>query len=108
MGRRKRYTAEQKIGILREILEEGKPVSSVAEEYQVHPNMILAWRKQLFEGAVKTFEVHRPDISEKAAGKQVKALEERLGEKDNVIAELAQEVLQLKKNTAGRKLGEAR
>jgi transposase-like protein len=61
MGRRKRYTAEQKVGILREILEEGKAVSSVAEEYQVHPNMILAWRKQLFEGAVKTFEVRRPD-----------------------------------------------
>jgi hypothetical protein len=59
--------------------------------------MILAWRKQLFEGAVKTFEVGRPDISEKAACKKVKALEERLVEKDNVIAELAQEVLQLKK-----------
>ena len=37
MGRqRKRYTSEEKIKILREVLEEGKSVSNVAEEHGIH------------------------------------------------------------------------
>ena len=44
MGRkRKRYTSEEKVKILREVLEEGKSVSSVAEGHGVHPNQILNW-----------------------------------------------------------------
>src|SRR5215469_488171 len=104
MGRkRKRYTSEEKIRILREVLEEGKSVSSVAEGHGVHPNLILNWRKQLFENAVQTFEIKRTDITEKAQEKKEKALEEKLRNKDNVIAELAQELLELKKKYPGLK-----
>ena len=104
MGRkRKRYTSEEKIRILREVLEEGKSVSSVAEGHGIHPNLILNWRKQLFENAVQTFEIKRADITEKAQEKKEKALEEKLRNKDNVIAELAQELLELKKKYPGLK-----
>jgi transposase/putative transposase len=104
MGKiRKRYTPEEKVNILRELLEEGKPVSSVAEGNSVHPNLILNWRKQMFEGAIQTFEIRRPEISEKAFERQAKALEEQLQVKDNVIAELAQELLEIKKKKAGLK-----
>src|SRR5215471_465842 len=103
MGKRKRYTSEEKVKILREVLEEGKSVSSVAEGHGIHPNLILNWRKQLFEGATKTFEIKRTDISEKAKERQAKALEEKLRDKDNVIAELAQELLEIKKKRAGLK-----
>jgi hypothetical protein len=44
--------------------------------------LILNWRKQLFEGAPKTFEVRRPDIAWKAAERKAQALEEKLREKD--------------------------
>ena len=102
MGRkRKRYTSEEKVKILREVLEEGKAVSTVAEGYGVHPNQILNWRKQLFENALQTFEIKRPEISEKAAERKTKALEEKLQNKDAVIAELAQELLELKKKYPG-------
>jgi transposase-like protein len=104
MGRkRKRYTSEEKIKILREVLEDGKPVSSVASTYKVHPNQIMTWRKQLFENATQTFEIKRKDITEKALEKQTKALEDKLNHKDNVIAELAQELLELKKKYPGLK-----
>lgn len=103
MGKRKRYTSEEKVRILREVLEDGKPVSQVAQEREVHPNLILTWRKQLFEGALKTFEIRRPEISEQAGERKAKALEGKLREKDNVIAELAQEVLVLKKTANGRR-----
>ena len=103
MGRRKRYTSEEKVKILREVLEDGKSISGVAEAYGVHPNQIMNWRKQLFEGGQQIFEITRPDISEKALEKQTKALEDRLRHKDNVIAELAQELLELKKKYPGLK-----
>jgi len=103
MGKRKRYTSEEKVSILREVLEEKKSVSSVASEKEVHPNMILNWKKMLFEGAARIFEQKRSDISEKAAERKTKEFEEELRKKDNVIAELAQENLELKKKYFGRK-----
>jgi transposase len=107
MGQRKRYTGEEKVKILREVLEDGKAVSMVAEEYGVHPNLILNWRKRLFEGAPKTFEVRRSDITGKSVERKAQALEEKLREKDEVIAELAREVLALKKTPkAGRRSGD--
>jgi transposase len=101
MGKRKRYASEEKVSILREVMEEGKPVSSVAEAHGVHPNMILSWRKQMFEGALHTFQITRNDISEKAHEREKKTFEEELRKKDNVIAQLAQEVLELKKKRTG-------
>jgi hypothetical protein len=56
----------------------------------------MNWRKQLFEGTLRIFEVRRPDISEKF--QEGRFLEIRLSEKDGVIAELAKEVLELKKS----------
>jgi len=103
MGRRKRYTSEEKIKILREVLEDGKAISGTAEKYGVHPNQIMNWRKQLFEGGQEIFQIKRSDISEKATEKQTKALEEKLRHKDTVIAELAQELLELKKKYPGLK-----
>jgi transposase-like protein len=101
MDERKRYTAEKKVEILREVMEEGKSVSVTAEKYEIHPNNIFNWRKQLFEGAVKTFGIKRPEISEKAEARHTAALEEKLKEKDAVIAELASELLILKKKSSG-------
>ena len=44
MGKRKRYTAEEKVKILREVLEDGKQISQVAEKYGLSPNNIFKWR----------------------------------------------------------------
>jgi transposase/putative transposase len=101
MGKRKRYTSEEKVKILREVCEDGKSISTAAEGNSVHPNLIMNWRKQLFEGAAKIFEIKRPEITEKANEKQLKNLEEKLKQKDTVIAELAQELLELKKKHPG-------
>ena len=101
MGKRKRYTAEEKVKILREVLEDGKPISSVAEKHRIHPNNILNWRKQLFEGGIQAFQVKRPEISGKAEERKITALEEKIKQKDEVIAELAEELLGLKKKNSG-------
>jgi transposase-like protein len=102
MGKRKRFTPQEKVRVLRELFEDGKPVSAVAEGHDVHPNNIFAWRKQLFEGAERIFEITRPDVSAKAEGKKAAQLEAKLKQKDEVIAELAEELLALKKKSSGR------
>jgi transposase-like protein len=99
MGKRKRYTAEEKVKILREVLEDGKQISQVAEQYGLSPNNIFKWRKQLFEEGLQTFQVKRPDITGKADERKITALEDRIKQKDEIIAELAEELLALKKRT---------
>jgi transposase-like protein len=58
MDKRKRYTAEEKIKIFREVLEDGRSISAVAEKYGLSPNNIFTWRKQLFESGVRLFEIN--------------------------------------------------
>ena len=101
MGKRRRYTAEEKIKILREVIEDAKQVSQVAEQYGLHPNNIFNWRKQLFEGGVQIFQIKRADISDKAEERKITALEDKIKQKDEVIAELAEELLGLKKKNCG-------
>ena len=101
MSRRKRYTAEEKMQILREILEDGKSISQTAEKYGVHPNNVMSWRKQLIEGGAQTFRIKRTDISGKAEERKVEALYDKIKQKDEVIAELAEELLVLKKKSSG-------
>jgi transposase-like protein len=101
MGKRKRFTPEEKAKILREIVEDGKSVSTVAEAYGLHPNNIFTWRKQLFEGAAGIFEIKRQDVTAKAEGRKAAELEAKLKQKDEVIAELAEELLALKKKNSG-------
>jgi transposase len=101
MGDRKRCTAEEKIAILREVLEDGRQISQVAEQHGIHPNNIFTWRKQLFEDGVRTFRIRRTDISDKAGERKAALLEEKLKQKDGVIAELAEELLALKKKSCG-------
>jgi len=101
MGRRKRYTAEEKVKILREVLEDGKQISQVAENYGLSPNNIFKWRKQLFEEGLQTFQIKRPDISGKSEERKITALEDRIKQKDEIIAELAEELLALKKKNCG-------
>jgi transposase-like protein len=101
MGKRKRYTAEEKVKILREVLEDGKQISQVAEKHGLSPNNIFKWRKQLFEEGLQTFQIKRADISGKAEERKITALEDRIKQKDEIIAELAEELLALKKKNCG-------
>ena len=67
MGRiRKKFSLEEKLKMVMAVIQDGKPVSDVAQENNVHPNMILKWKKEFHENAAAVFDRHRPDITEKA------------------------------------------
>ena len=94
---RRKYTAEQKVRILREHFENQVPVSTICERYQIHPNVFYRWKKQLFEGAITTFSA----VQKKKTDKALSFLEMKLRERDKVISEIVSENIELKKNLNG-------
>ena len=98
MAERRRFTAEEKARLVLEIVQEGKKISEVAEENNVHPNQLLNWKKQFLESAAQAFKIERKDITEKAEQREIQRLKEELARKDSVIADIAGENLELKKS----------
>ncbi len=97
MKKRKQYTGEEKITILRQHLLEGKPVSDVCDEYGLQPTVFYRWQKQLFEQGAVVFR-RANDTETKKLRRQVEHLKERLGKKDEVLGELMEEYVTLKKS----------
>jgi len=100
MSKRKHLSPQQKVIILRELLENQVSISQLAEKYQVHANDIYNWKKKLFEQAEEAFSSKQKLNFSKQDGRQQK-LEQKLKVKDEVIAELVQENITLKKNFNG-------
>lgn len=99
--RRQQYSPERKVGILREHLLEGAPVSDVCDRHGIGPSVFYQWQKQLFEGGARAFE-RRPGGRERELEGQVEKLEAQLREKNEVIAEVTQELVLSKKGIGGR------
>ena len=55
MGQRRRFDEASKAKVALEALKEEKTLQELAEEYEVHPNQISSWKKQLLEGASGLF-----------------------------------------------------
>ena len=104
MGRtRRKFSSEEKLKMVMAVIQDGKAVSDVAQENNVHPNMILNWKKEFLENAAAVFDRHRPDITEKAQQQhKIEELEAKLKKKDEVIAEIAEENMMIKKTFGGR------
>lgn len=98
---RKRISAEKKVEILRELLDNKKSLTKLAEEYNVHPQVISRWKKELFEGALQTFAQAKKNPTERKKQEKIKKLEETLQKRDTLIAELVSENIDLKKNENG-------
>jgi len=98
MTARKRYTAEEKVRILREVLDRNIPISEVAEKYGVHVNDIYNWKKKLFENAPAVFASPRTKAAETSAERRrVEELEKTLKLREEAIEYLLGETVKLKK-----------
>jgi transposase-like protein len=95
-----RFSAVEKVKILREYLENNVSVSQLSEKLGIHPNLIYKWKNDLFAGALKTFSGEHSSKTNKEAIR-VKKLEEKLKERDSLITEIVTENVRLKKNFSG-------
>jgi transposase-like protein len=93
---RKSYSPEQKVKILKEHLVERREVSDICSEYGIHPNMFYRWQKQFFENGERAFR-NQKDTQTRLLENKVSKLEQKLSQKNDVLSELMQEHVDLKK-----------
>jgi transposase len=78
-------------------LIEKVPVSDLCDQYQLQPTVFYAWQRQLFENGAAAFE-RKDRPAETEHQRTVAALREKLRRKDEVVSELMEEHLRLKKS----------
>ena len=103
---RRNFTAQQKADIVRRHLKDKVAVSTLAEELSIQPTQIYQWVAMALEQVERCFE--QADRGHKASKRseakiaelkeqQIKRLQDKLVQKNEVIAELTEENVKAKK-----------
>ena len=98
-GKRKHRSAAEKARILRRHLRDKEPVSKICEEEGLQPSVFYNWQRDLFarmEGALEA-KLGRKDREKVRLEHRVAGLGEKLAKKNEVIAAISEENVQLKK-----------
>jgi len=99
---RRSFTGAEKMAILREHLIEKVPISQVCEKHGVTPTLFYHWQKKLFEDGAAVFEQHgkldRQSAERRTEARRIEALQAKLQQKNEVLAELMGEHVALKKS----------
>lgn len=99
---RRHFTAEQKAEIVRRHLAGKEPVSKLAEEFGLQPSQIHSWVNQVLAQAARAFERGQGNSRvEKAQDRRIEALQAKLVQKNEVIAELLEANVREKKVNGG-------
>jgi transposase-like protein len=93
---RRAFSASEKVTILRQHLVDKVPVSNLCDQYGLNPNLFYRWQKEFFENGPAAFE-HHSNGRERKLEQKVEALTARLAHKDEVIAEIMEAHVALKK-----------
>lgn len=94
--KRRAFSGEEKVSILRRHLVDKIPVSDLCDEYGLNPTVFYRWQKEFFENGAAAFE-RRSDGRERKLQDRVTALTAKLAHKDEVIAEIMEAHVALKK-----------
>lgn len=95
--KRKNYTPEEKIRILKTHLVNERPVSEICDQYDLQPTVFYRWQKQLFEKGASAFE-NNQEREEKRLKQKIENLEEKIVKKNEVLGELMEAHIELKKS----------
>jgi transposase len=97
---RRQFTTEQKVALLQRHLVDKEPVSKICDDNQLQPSVFYQWLRQAvgnIGAALGPPVSSEPSKREKELVAKTRELEAKLAKKDNVIAEISAEYVQLKK-----------
>ena len=101
-GRRRNFSIEEKLQILKRHLVGKENVSDICEDINIHVNQFYNWQGDLFNHGPSFFKQDsglRKEAREvRNLKKDVQKLKAKIEKKDNVIAEITEEYVSLKKN----------
>ncbi len=95
--KRKYFTPTQKVQIMKKHLVDRITLSDLCDQYSIHPTVFYRWQKAFFENGAKAFD-KRKGSAEIRIKKKVDLLEKKLAKKHEVVSELLEELVALKKN----------
>ena len=96
MATRKKFGPEQKVSILKKHLVEKVPLSDLCDQYGLHPSVFYRWQKAFFEQGHLAFQSTNGKSSK--LEKKIEKLERKLVNKNEVLSELMEEHVALKKS----------
>jgi transposase len=95
---RRHFTPQEKVAILKRHLLEKVPISCLCDELGIGPTLFYRWQKEFFENGHVAFDNGRnAKAVEDAKDKKIEQLEAKLQRKNEVLGELMEEHVQLKK-----------
>ena len=97
---RRHYTPSDKVSILRRHLIDRVSVSDLCDQYYLRPTLFYNWQKQFFENGAAAFERSEKKATD-VKDRRIASLESKLQRKNEVVAELMEEHVQLKKELGG-------
>lgn len=77
--KRKQYDSRFKTTVALEAIKNQRTIAQIASEYEVHPNQVTQWKKQVLEALPELFK-NRPLPSEKANEQLVAELYRQIGQ----------------------------
>lgn len=98
--KRRQWTGEQILAILKRHLVEKVELSKICEEEQIQPSQFYRWQAQLFAEGAAVFQRkngHGERREHLDALERIAGLEEKISKKNEVLSELMEEHVKLKK-----------
>lgn len=97
MRKRRNFTGEEKVRILRRHLIDRVPISDLCDELGLQPTLFYRWQKEFFEHGAAAFE-RVSNGKKRSEERRIMALEAKIRKKDEVLGELMEEHVALKKS----------
>jgi transposase len=94
---RRHFSPQQKVTIVKAHLVDGVSISDLCDRHHIQPTQFYLWQKQLFENGAVAFERKTNSPGPSPHERKIEALQAKLATKNEVIAELMEENVSLKK-----------
>jgi transposase len=93
---KKHYSSAEKVVLLRRHLEQREGISTLCEEQELRPTVFYRWKKEFFEGGAAAFD-RQSHTETVQLRQQLNDLKQEIARKNEIIAEVLQELVQYKK-----------